>query len=109
MKRLFLLGLLSCAALASPPAPAQLAAPAANVALDAAYAKFATRKDAVAPKRTAPWVTPENAKVSGSAKTGYTVTWAQFAPAGFEFEATVSVSSNGTVKVLKASALYSPD
>lgn len=89
--------------------PAEQAAPAANAALDKAYAESQSKPDAVKSPHTGAWVLPEHATVSGNAKTGYTVRWTHFAPAGFEFEVEVSVSAKGVVKVLKASALYSPD
>ena len=87
----------------------RLAIPAANAALDRAYAAFAKKPGMVAPAHARPWVTDENATVATKAPGGFRVTWRSFPPAGFEFECEVSVSATKQVTVTKAVATFSPD
>lgn len=89
--------------------PGELAAPAANAALDKAYAESLKRPDAVKQPHTGPWVSPADGRVTGDAKRGFIVQWSRFAPAGFEYEVKVSISPSGEVKVLEARAVFSPD
>jgi hypothetical protein len=91
------------------PTPAERVTPDANKALDAAYAAFAKGQDVVAPKHQGPWVTAEQAKVTGDAKKGFTVSWSVYPPSGFEYEATLTVDAKRKVKVVKAVAMYSPE
>lgn len=83
------------------------AAAAANTALDEAYARSETVKYGA--KRTTPWATADNAHVAGDATQGWTIKWARFPTGGFEYEAIVTVSATGTVRVERATAQFSPD
>lgn len=80
------------------------AIPAANAALDAAYA----RSRPSAPRKR-PWVDESGARTSGDAENGFTVTWSNHPPAGFEFDAVVTVAPSGAVVVTKASATFASD
>ncbi len=83
------------------------ALPAANAALSKSYA--ASKTSALGGKEPSPWVRASEAIVEGDAKKGWTVRWTSFPPAGFGYEAVVTVSGAGAVKVTKANAQFSPD
>ena len=87
----------------------RLAIPAANAALDRAYAAFAKKPGMVAPARTSPWVTEQNATVAAKAPGGFHITWRNYPPAGFEFECEIKVTATKQVIVTKAVAMFSPD
>ena len=82
------------------------ALPAADAALRAAYAK--SKSHALGGPHPQPFVTAAEARATPSG-TSYVVKWSRHPPAGFEIEATVSVSSAGAVTVTKAEATFSPD
>lgn len=81
----------------------------ANAALDRAYAKSSKRPGAVASPHSGAWVTEQTAHAVGDGKSGWRVTWSSHPPAGFEYDATVTVSPSGETNVTRAEATFSPD
>jgi hypothetical protein len=81
------------------------ALPAANAALDRAYARTKPMEQ----PHTGPWVSADTAQVEGDAKRGFRVKWSKHPPAGFELDAEVTISPNGDVKVVKATATFASD
>lgn len=84
------------------------ATPVANAALDKAYVAGASANPGGA-RRVEPWVKADGAQVTGDATKGWTVTWSSHPPAGYEYDATVTVSPSGAVTVTRATATFSPD
>lgn len=83
-----------------------LAMAAADAALAAAYAKTPW---AAQEKHDRAWVHADAVQAVGNAAQGWTFTWMQAPPAGFEFVAIVHVAPDGRVTVKKAHASFSPD
>jgi len=75
----------------------------ANAALDAAYAR---RRPAERQPHPGPWVTEDGAKVTGDAARGFRVRWSHSPPAGFAYEAAVTVSAAGDARVELAKASF---
>ncbi|MBS2029394.1 MAG: hypothetical protein JST54_15945 [Deltaproteobacteria bacterium] len=93
---------------AVPLEPAARATPVAEQALKRAYAAFRA-KNKGAPAHDGPWLRGLQPKIEKDVRGTTTVTWTQFAPAGFEFEAVVALPPDGEPKVLKVSASYAAD
>jgi len=83
----------------------ECAIPAANAALDKAYAKTAAPRE----PHNGPWVWANKAHVEGNAARGFVVRWWSNPPAGFAIEAIVQVNAKGETRVTRATASFSPD
>lgn len=81
------------------------AIPAANEALDQAYAKTAAPRE----PHNGPWVWANKAHVEGNAARGFVIRWWSNPPAGFAIEAIVQVNAKGEARVIRATASFSPD
>jgi hypothetical protein len=83
------------------------AIPAANRALDEAYARNPGEPGA-RPPRTEPWVTAADAAAERRGD-GWRVRWGRRARSGFEYDVEIEVPREGTPRATRASATFSPD
>ncbi len=81
------------------------AIPAANAALDQAYAKAAEPRE----PHNGSWVWANRAQVEGNTARGFVVRWWSNPPAGFAIEVIVQVNAQGETRVTRATASFSPD